>query len=108
MAPVTHLCVTVGCPSTAAQRVEEAGERSVPSVRVVQVTRVTGSFHHHHAVIGQISQVVQRPLCQLRVLVAVDDERRHLEKRRDTKAHTNVRDLCDDTFSESFLSRVFF
>lgn len=58
----------------ASQRIEEIRESLVPSVRVIQVTGVTCSFHHHHAVIGEIAQVAERQFSELNVLVTVNDE----------------------------------
>lgn len=73
-------CVCVAAQWRASQCVNEICESFVPSVRVVQVTGVTCSLHHHHAVIGQIAQVAERHLSELSVLVAVHDQRRDLEE----------------------------
>lgn len=84
-------CVVGSLPTDlqqrASQRIKEICESFVPSVRVVQVTGVTRSFHHHHAVIGQIAQVAEGHFSELRVLVTVNDERWDLEERRDTNTH---------------------
>lgn len=78
---------------TASQRVQEVRESFVPGVGVVQVTGVTRSCHHHHAVIGQVTQVSERNLSELSVLVTVNYERWDLEEALDT--HTEISMRCD-------------
>lgn len=43
--------------SELSQRVQEVGESLVPRVRVIQVTWMSCSLHHHHSVIGQTAEV---------------------------------------------------
>lgn len=70
---------------TLSQRVQEVREGSVPSVRVVQVTRVSRAPHHHHPVVGQVAEVPERHLSQLSVLVPVNDQGGDLEDTQDKK-----------------------
>lgn len=62
------------------QRFKKVCESFVPRVRVVEVTGVAGSFHHQHAVVAKVTQVVERQLSKLSVLVAVNDQRGDLQR----------------------------
>lgn len=64
------------------QRTKEFCESFVPGVRVIQVTGMPRPLHHHHSVIGQISQVWERKLPKLSVLVAIDNQSWNLVRQR--------------------------
>lgn len=105
VASLSHLCVT-DTQRRASQRIKEVCESFVPSVRVVQVTGVTRSFHHHHAVIGQIAQVAEWQFSELGVLVTINDQRRDLEERRDTKTQRDPSDESSLSLSFSLCSEI--